>query len=132
MRITKEELDKLRKEYPIGCRVILKKMDDPQAVPVGTKGFVRGVDDIGNILMRWDNGSGLNVIYNEDKIEKVKCKKCGADIIGYPALSRVNNNDELCSYCGNREALELIGKSTEEIEEVVEKINEIKKKIVAQ
>ena len=126
MRITKEELEKLRKEYPVGCRVVLKKMDDAQAPPIGTKGFVRGVDDIGNILMRWDNGSGLNVIYNEDKIEKVKCKKCGKDIIGYPAISRLNNNDELCSYCGNREALELIGKSTEEIEKVVDRIKSIK------
>ena len=126
MRITKEELEKLRNEYPVGSRVILKKMDDAQAPPVGTKGFVKGVDDIGNVLMRWDTGSGLNVIYNEDKIEKVKCKKCGKDIIGYPAISRLNNNDELCSYCGNREALELIGKSTEEIEKVVDRIKSIK------
>lgn len=126
--ITKEELDKLRNEYPVGCRVILKKMDDAQAPPIGTKGWVRGIDDIGNVLMRWDNGSSLNVIYNEDKIEKVKCKKCGKDIIGYPALSRENNKDEICSECGTRESLELIGKTTDEINEVVDKINEMKEK----
>ncbi len=32
-------------------------MDDIQAPPVGTKGTVRGVDDIGSIMVSWDNGS---------------------------------------------------------------------------
>lgn len=66
----KEIIEKLRKEYPEGTRVVLIKMDDVQAVPAGTKGTVRGVDDIGSILVRWDNGSSLNVIYGEDIIEK--------------------------------------------------------------
>lgn len=56
----------LRKEYPIGTRVELTKMDDTQAPPIGTKGTVRGVDDTGSILVDWDNGSRLNVIYKED------------------------------------------------------------------
>ena len=41
-------------------------MDDAQAPPAGTKGTVKGVDDTGSLLMRWDNGSGLNVVYGED------------------------------------------------------------------
>lgn len=125
MRITKEELEKLRFEYPVGCRVILKKMDDIQAPPTGAKGYVRGVDDIGNIMMRWDNGSGLSVIYNEDKIEKVKCKKCGKDIIGYPAMSRFNENDEICSECGTRESLEVVGAKESEIENVIGLIKKV-------
>ena len=126
MIITKEELENLRKEYPVGCRVELIKMDDPQAPPSGTKGFVRGVDDIGNIMMRWDNGSGLNVIFNEDKIEKVKCKKCCKDIIGYPAMSRFNENDEVCSECGTRESLEVVGANESEINNVVNLIRKAK------
>lgn len=126
MRITKEELEKLRNEYPVGCRVVLKKMNDTQAPPIGTKGWVRGVDDIGNVLMRWDTGSGLNVIYNEDKIEKVKCKKCGKDIIGYPALSRLNNEDEVCSECGTRESLEVVGTKESEIDNVINLIRKAK------
>lgn len=126
MRITKEELEKLRNEYPVGSRVVLKKMDDVQAPPTGTKGFVRGVDDIGNIMMRWDNGSGLSVIYNEDKIEKVKCKKCGKDIIGYPAMSRFNESDEVCSECGTRESLEVVGANESEINNVVYLIRKAK------
>ena len=47
-------------------------MDDPQAPPVGTKGTVYGVDDIGSILVDWDNGSGLNVAFGMDRVRKVE------------------------------------------------------------
>ena len=46
-------------------------MDDPQAPPVGTKGTVRGVDDIGSIMVAWDNGSGLSAAYGEDICRKL-------------------------------------------------------------
>ena len=46
-------------------------MDDPQAPPIGTKGTVIGVDDIGSIMVTWDNGSGLNVAYGVDNCRKV-------------------------------------------------------------
>lgn len=46
-------------------------MDDPQAPPVGTKGTVYGVDDIGNIMVAWDNGCGLSVAYGEDICRKL-------------------------------------------------------------
>ena len=51
---SKELVESIRKQYPIGCRVELLRMDDPQAPPVGTKGTVTGVDDIGDILVDWD------------------------------------------------------------------------------
>ena len=41
-------------------------MDDVQAPPIGTKGTVLGVDDIGSIMVAWDNGSGLSVAYGAD------------------------------------------------------------------
>ena len=44
---SKELVESLRKRYPVGCRVELIRMDDPQAPLVGTKGTVLGVDDIG-------------------------------------------------------------------------------------
>jgi hypothetical protein len=46
-------------------------MDDPQAPPVGTKGTVRGVDDIGSVMVAWDNGCGLSVAYGEDACKVV-------------------------------------------------------------
>lgn len=47
-------------------------MDDPQAPKVGTLGTVRGVDDIGSILVDWDSGGSLNVLQGVDKIEIIK------------------------------------------------------------
>ncbi len=64
-------IDILKNEYPEGTRVRLLKMDDVQAPPIGTEGTVSHVDDTATIHVRWDNGSGLGVVYNEDKIEKV-------------------------------------------------------------
>ena len=46
-------------------------MDDVQAPPIGTKGTVRGVDDTASIMVRWDNGSGLNVVYGVDICRKL-------------------------------------------------------------
>ena len=59
----KEIVERVRKEYPAGTRVELVRMEDPQAPPVGTKGTVWGVDDTASIMVHWDNGSGLHVIY---------------------------------------------------------------------
>lgn len=61
----------LRKAYPVGTRVLLRKMDDPQAPKIGTEGTVCGVDDAGSILVHWDNGSSLSVVYGEDACEKI-------------------------------------------------------------
>lgn len=58
------ELKRHRGEYPNGTRVELLQMDDPQAPPVGTRGTVYGVDDTSSLLVRWDNGSGLNVVFD--------------------------------------------------------------------
>lgn len=72
--ISKEALQALRERFPKGTRVELVQMDDPQAPPIGTKGTVIGVDDIGSIMVSWDNSSGLNVVYGEDI-----CRKVGAE-----------------------------------------------------
>ena len=68
---SKEIVESVRMRYPAGCRVELVQMDDAQAPPVGTKGTVLGVDDTGSLLMRWDTGSGLNVVYGEDVVKKL-------------------------------------------------------------
>lgn len=69
--IRRETVERLRREYPVGCRVELLQMEDVQAPPIGTKGTVRGVDDIGSIMVAWDNGSGLSVAYGADICRKV-------------------------------------------------------------
>ena len=68
---SRETVEHIRKEYPRDTRVELLRMDDIQAPPIGTQGTVLGVDDTGSLLMRWDNGSGLNVVYGEDLVKKL-------------------------------------------------------------
>ena len=64
-------IEKLKQQYPVGTRVILRKMDDCQAPPIGTKGTVQGVDDAASLLVKWDNGCGLNVVYGVDEVENL-------------------------------------------------------------
>lgn len=66
-----EIVERVRKKYPAGSRVELIHMDDVQAPPIGTKGTVIGVDDTASIMVHWDNGSGLNVIFGEDECRKI-------------------------------------------------------------
>lgn len=69
---SKEIVAKVLQEYPVGCRVELTHMDDVQAPPIGTKGTVIGVDDTASIMAAWDNGSGLNVVYGEDRCRRIE------------------------------------------------------------
>ena len=102
-----ELLNIIKKSYLKGTRVILISMEDIQAPPVGTKGTVIDVDDIGSIMVSWDNGSSLNVVYGEDRVEILRtCPKCGKEYQEYPALSRIDNKTEICPECGMKEALE--------------------------
>lgn len=68
---SKEIVEQVRRQYPVGTRVELVKMDDIQAPPIGTKGIVEGVDDTASLIVAWDNGSHLNVIYGEDEVRKI-------------------------------------------------------------
>ena len=69
--ISKERLHHFREKYPVGCRVELLRMDDIQAPVIGTKGTVIGVDDIGSIMVSWDTGSSLSVVYEEDLCRRI-------------------------------------------------------------
>ncbi len=71
---SRETVERIRKQYPVGCRVELLRMDDVQAPPIGTKGTVRYVDDLGSLGVAWDNGSSLQVVYGEDV-----CRRCDDD-----------------------------------------------------
>ena len=68
---SREIVECVRQSYLVGTRVELIHMDDIQAPPVGTLGTVIGVDDTGSLLMHWDNGSGLSVVYGEDTVRKL-------------------------------------------------------------
>lgn len=68
-RPSKAEIERLRKRYPVGTQVELVSMNDKQAPPAGTVGRVWGIDDAGSILVRWKNGSSLNLIPEADEFK---------------------------------------------------------------
>ena len=62
-----DKISKLKAMYKKGDRVILDNMNDPYTkIPIGTKGTITCVDDMGTIHVNWDNGSSLGVVYGED------------------------------------------------------------------
>ena len=71
MFVKREIVERLRKQYSAGTRVELVRMNDEQAPPIGTHGTVNGVDDLGSIMVSWDNGGSLSVVYGEDLCKKI-------------------------------------------------------------
>ena len=72
MDYLKRKIIRLKEKFPKNTRFKLISMDDIQAPPSGTFGTVLGVDDIGMILVKWDNGSTLSLIPEEDKFKIVR------------------------------------------------------------
>ena len=70
--LSRKQVERLRERYPSGTRIRLVEMDDLQAPPKGTLGTVRGVDDVGDLLVDWDTGSSLSVIPGVDSVEIVR------------------------------------------------------------
>jgi len=65
----KEVVEAVRARYPEGTRVELVSMNDPYSkLKPGDRGTVKSVDDTGTVFVSWDCGSGLGVVYGEDKI----------------------------------------------------------------
>ena len=70
---SRETAERLRKEYPIGCRIVLDEMDDPYTkIPIGSQATCQGVDDAGNILCAWDCGSSLSIAWPVDRCHRRK------------------------------------------------------------
>ena len=91
----RKTVERLREQYPDGTRVRLLSMDDPQAPPIGTEGTVIGVDDAGNIMMSWDSGGGLNLVYGVDSCQIVPTMtdKVREQILAVRATGRTNMFD---------------------------------------
>lgn len=56
------KIEMLRQRYPSGTRICLASMkNDPQPIPSRTMGTVVAVDDMGQLIMKWDNV----ILYNK-------------------------------------------------------------------
>jgi len=65
------ELEKLRQTYVGRCIKLLDMPHDAAPVTTGTEGTCIGVDAMGNLMMKWDNGSRLSLIPGIDKYEVI-------------------------------------------------------------
>lgn len=62
----------LKCRYKKGTEVELESINDAyRDLPVGLRGKVSVVDDIGTIHVEWENGATLGVIYGVDSIKIV-------------------------------------------------------------
>lgn len=59
-----------------GKRVMLVRMEDPYTdLKSGDEGTIRGVDGMGNTLVKWDNGSSLSLLPEIDEYEILESRK---------------------------------------------------------
>lgn len=61
-----DEINNIKKKITEGTRIELLKMYDLNALQCGAKGTVKGIDDAGNIMMNWDNGSTIPLVIGTD------------------------------------------------------------------
>lgn len=62
VRLNNHLKKQLLKKYPIGSKVKLLHMNDSYAPPIGSIGIVKGVDDLGSILVQWENHGRLSTL----------------------------------------------------------------------
>lgn len=129
----RETVERIKREYPPGCRIVLDRMEDPQSPPAGTQGTVVAVDDTASICPVWDTGGSLNVIFGEDACHKIRteeeakttlewygkhqkagnarCPRCSSLMPGKLHTHALSRRAEImvCDMCGQMEALEDAG-----------------------
>ena len=70
---SREQVEHIKAQYPEGTRICCEYMpDDPRPIPPGTIGEVVGVDDAGQVMTRWSNGSSLSIIPGVDSFHVVQ------------------------------------------------------------
>lgn len=67
----RNQVERLRREYPAGTKVELQNMVGETQMPSGLTGVVKFVDDIGSIHVSWENGSSLALIPGEDEFQVI-------------------------------------------------------------
>ena len=67
--MTRHEVEMIKDRFLPGRRVLLHEMKGESRMYDGLEGTIESVDDIGQIHIRWDNGSSLALNYEEDSFE---------------------------------------------------------------
>lgn len=70
---SREQVERLRKQYPTGTRIeLIAMVDEFTKLKSGDRGTVDFFDDAGQIGMVWDSGSHLSLIPNVDSFRRVE------------------------------------------------------------
>ncbi len=94
----RKTVETLRTQFPVGCRVVLDRMEDAQAPALGTQGTCRGVDDTGNVMVSWDTGGSLNVAYGADSCHRVASEAEVKKSLDH--LGKTRQTGPRCPRCG--------------------------------
>ena len=70
MEASNMNVEQIKAEYPAGTKIELINMDGESRMFPGMKGEVTGVDDMGQIHMKWENGSSLALNMEVDDFRK--------------------------------------------------------------
>lgn len=68
--LTKQQVDQIKEMYPIGTTIRLIYMrDNIHPVESGMEGEIVGVDDQGQLSVKWENGRNLALVPSVDDFE---------------------------------------------------------------
>ena len=85
------QAEKYKQSYPPGTRVMLLNMNDPYSpVESGMRGTVLSVDDIGQILMKWDNGRALALVPGEDSFRRLTQEEINRELQEHAQEQTIN------------------------------------------
>ena len=85
------QAEKYKQSYPPGTRVMLLNMNDPYSpVESGMRGTVLSVDDIGQILMKWDNGRALALVPGEDSFLRLTQEEINRELQEHAQEQTIN------------------------------------------
>jgi hypothetical protein len=95
--LTKEQVERVRKTYPIGTRLELTSpLNDPHfTLTTGDRGTVTDIFDNGDIGMKWDKNSTLHLLpyYDNFKIVPSLSPKAVEGLIAVRKTARTNMLD---------------------------------------
>lgn len=89
--LDRERIEDIKKRYPQGTRIKLHEMKGEKQMPGGLLGEVMCVDDIGQIHVKWENGSSLALHPIKDNYEILSVTEYNAELMEQKFIEKVNS-----------------------------------------